>query len=104
MEKKPEEQRTDKQNASMHLYFRLLAEALNEHGLDMKTVLKPGVEIPWNERMVKEFLWRPIQKVMTDKDSTTELNTVGPSDVHKVLDRMLAEKFGVSVDWPSLRG
>ena len=99
-----EEQRTDKQNKALHVYCELLAEELNKAGLDMRTVLKPEVDIPWTKISVKNFLWRPIQKIMMDKESTTELNTCNPSDIHRVLDRYIAEKFGISVPWPSLRG
>ena len=94
-------QRTSRQNKAMHKYFDMLAEALNESGYDMKKTLKHDVEIPWTREMVKEFLWRPIQEAMTGKQSTTELNTVDPSEIYEVLNRHLSEKTGVSVEWPS---
>lgn len=97
------DQRTIQQNKSLHLYCEMLAEALNEAGLDMRVVLKPEVDIPWTKESVKEHLYKPILKIMLDKDSTTEMDTVNPSEVYQVLDRHLAEKFGVSVEWPSLR-
>jgi len=85
----------------MHLYFERLADALNDAGLDMKKVLeKKEVSVPWTLHSVKEVLWRPIQQAMTGKDSTTEVSRVEPSDIHMVLDRHMAEKFGVSVAWP----
>lgn len=95
--------RTLTQNAAMHLYFELLAEALNEAGLDMKTVLKPEVDIPWTKESVKAHLWKPIQKIMMDKDSTTEMDTSEPSDIYSVLQRHISEKFGIFVEWPSQR-
>ena len=95
-----EKQRTNKQNNSMHKYFELLAKALNEAGLDMKKVLKPGVDIPWTKESVKNHLWRPIQEVMSDEESTTDIDTKEPSEIYKVLDRHIAEKFSISVDWP----
>ena len=98
-----EYQRTIRQNKAMHKYFTLLAEELNSAGLDMKKVLKPGVDIPWTNESVKEHLWRPIQEVMTGKHSTTELGTVDPGEVYKVLDRHISEKFGVHVEFPSNR-
>jgi len=85
----------------LHLYCERLAEALNDAGLDMKTVLKPGVEIPWTKESVKLHLWKPIQKAMTDTDSTREMETTDPSEIYEVLNRHLAQKFGVSVRWPS---
>jgi len=92
--------RTLKQNRSMHLYFRLLADALNEAGLDMRKVLKPAIDIPWTTDSVKQHLWKPIQKIMLDTESTTKLNTKGPKDVYLVLDRHIAEKHGIHIEWP----
>jgi len=98
-----ESKRTSQQNKSMHLYFSMLAEELNNSGLEMKKVLKPEIDIPWTTESVKNHLWRPIQKVMMDKESTTELDTVNPSDVYRVLDRHISEKFGIHIEWPSNR-
>lgn len=97
-----DEKRTLTQNKSLHLYCELLATALNDAGLDMKKVLKPSVDIPWTKISVKEHLYKPIMVIMTDKQSTTELDTVNPSDIYKVLDRHISEKFGVHVEWPSI--
>jgi len=85
----------------MWLYFTNLAEELNERGLDMKTVLKPEVDIPWNKNTIHDYMWVPIQKAMTGKESTTELESPDPSEIYEVLNRHLAQKFGVSVPWPS---
>lgn len=93
--------RTAKQNKSLHLYFRLLAEELNEAGLDMKKVLKPTIDISWNERSVKEYLWRPIQNAQVVKKSTTELSTEEINKIWEVINRHLSEKFGIYVPFPS---
>lgn len=92
---------TPQQRKALHLYLRELAAALNAAGLDMKQVLKPAVEIPWNEEMAKEFLWRPIQKAMLKADSTEDLDKLDVSSVYEVLDRHISEKFGVHVEFPS---
>lgn len=89
--------RSNLQSRSLHLFFELLAKELNLAGLDMKTVLKPEVDIPWTKQTVKDYLWRPIQKALTTKQSTTELDTAEPSEVWDVLNRHLSEKFGVEV-------
>jgi len=94
--------RTIKQNASLHVYCELLAEALNDAGYDMKKTLKPEVDIPWRKESVKEHLWKPIQKALTGKESTTDISTVEPSEIYDVLNRHIGEKFGVHVDWPSI--
>ena len=96
--------RTAQQNKALWLFFEMLAEALNDAGLDQRTVLKPGIDIPWNKDSVHDQLWIPIQKALTGTDSTTELSTVDPSDVYEVLNRHLASKLGVHVDFPSIRG
>ena len=95
------EQRTNLQNKSLHKYFELLAEALNDAGLDMKTVLRPEIDIPWSKDTVKSQLWKPIQKAMLDKESTTEPSTKEYVEIYEVLNRHLSEKLGISVDWPS---
>jgi len=95
-------QRTPKQNSAIHLYFTQLAETLNMAGLDVRAVLKPDVDIPWSNTMVKELLWRPIQKIYLNKKSTTRLTKEEVNEVWKILDRHLGQKFGVLVDFPSL--
>lgn len=96
-----QKQRTLQQNKALWKYCELLAEALNGAGLDMKKTLKPDVDIPWNKDSVREHLWRPIQIAMTGKHSTTELDTVEPSQIHAVLDLHLSQKFGLTVPFPS---
>jgi hypothetical protein len=94
-------QRTKRQNNSLHLYLEMLADALNERGLDMKKVLKEEVDIPWNKDLAKEFLWTPLQLAVLGVESTTKPDTTGYSKVYDVLNRHIAEKFGVRVLWPS---
>lgn len=93
--------RTNRQNRALHVYFQELSNSLNASGLDMRTVLKPGVEIPWNEKTIKSHLWKPIQKAMLEKESTTELDTAEISKVYEVLNRHLGEMFGLHVPFPS---
>lgn len=94
-------QRTLQQNKALHKYFELLSEALNDAGLDMKATLRPEIDIPWTPENVKNNLWRPIQKALLNKESTTELDKVDPSLVYEILNRNLAEKFGIHVPFPS---
>lgn len=96
----PTSQRTIQQNKALHVFCELLAEALNDAGYDMKKTLKEDVEIPWNKDMIKEYIWRPVQKAMTGEESTTDLNTVNPSDIYAVINRHMSQKFGVHVPWP----
>jgi hypothetical protein len=95
--------RSQAQNNAMHLWLSQVAGELNDAGWDMKKVLKPEVEIPWNLDLAKKFLWRPIQQAMLGKESTTKPTTSEYVQVYEVLNRHLANKFGVSVPWPTGR-
>ena len=94
-------QRTLTQNAALHKFCELLASKLNESGLDMPTLLSHHADIPWNPHEVKERLWKPVQKALLDKKSTTEATKAEYSEVYEVLNRHLGEKYGVHVPWPS---
>jgi len=94
-------QRTLQQNKALHLYFQLVADTLNDAGLDMRTVLKPGVEIPWTKTTVKEYLWRPIQNIQLMKKSTTELTTRDIDAIFDTMNRHLAN-HGIHEPFPSI--
>jgi len=92
--------RTLTQNAAMHKYFDLLAEALNDAGYSVQTVVTAPVS--FTRETVKEYLWRRIQTAMFPEIiSTTDLNKLQVSDVYENLNRVTAEKFGVSIPFPS---
>lgn len=95
-------QRTKQQNKAIHVLFRLLAETLNENGLDMRKTLKPDIDIPWSGASAKEYLWRPIMKAQLNKDSTTELTTVEIDEVFDTINKHLGEKFGIHIPFPSI--
>ena len=94
--------RTNSQNAAMHVYFTETAKALNEAGYGVKkffTEVKK-VEIDWSEGQVKENIWKPIQAAMTEKYSTTELDTKEVDVVYEQVNRVLSE-IGIFVPFPS---
>ena len=94
-------QRTLTQNRALHLFCQWLADTLNEAGYDMRKTLREDVDVPWTQASVKEYLWRPIQIAMTDKQSTTEITTVEPTDIHAVLARHLGQRLGIQCPaWP----
>lgn len=96
-----EQQRTKLQNKALHKLFTLLAEELNTKGLDARVVLKPTYQIWWTPEMIKRDLWKPLQDAMYDKKSTTELSTKEVSKVYEQLGKILGEKFGAEVEFPS---
>lgn len=93
--------RTLTQNAAIHKYFSMLSESLNNAGLDVRKTLRADFEIPWTESLVKELIWKGVQKAMFDIDSTTKLDTSQVSQVYEVINRHIAQTHGVSVIFPS---
>lgn len=95
-------QRTSKQNRAMHVFFRWIAEALNEaHMYFEKNFFKDNYELEWSPKMVKELIWRPIQMAKFKKKSTTKLTT---SEFTSVADAIQANFFkkGVILSFPSI--
>lgn len=93
-------QRTPTQNASLHVYARLLAEGLNDAGYDVQTVIT--VPVSFTDKTVKKYMIKPIMKALyPDYESTTELSTTEIQEVYENLNRLTGEKFGVSIPWPS---
>ena len=104
---KKEEKRTLTQNDSIHLWLDQVASALNDAGFDVKAVVRlfrEEGEIPFTKENVKELLWRPAQKAMFGKKSTTELNKLKEIDlICKVVNKFLSEKCHLEyIPFPSL--
>lgn len=91
-----------KQNNSLHKYFELVSEALNNQGLDFTKIFTNPVAIMITPELVKECMWRPIQKSMFKKLSTTTLEKQQEIDkIYDVMNKFLGEKFGVYVEFPN---
>ena len=93
--------RTLPQNRAIHKYFTMLAESLNNAGLDVKKTMKHDVDIPWTETLIKELIWRKVQLAMYDVESTAKLDTEQVGKIYEVINRHIAQTFGVSVVFPS---
>ena len=96
-------QRTLTQSNALHLWFRQVAEAMNDKGVDMQALMKAKkVSVPVTETIVKEVIWQPIEEVMIGEKSTTKLETKDVSMIYDVLNKHLAENFdGLHVPFPS---
>lgn len=94
--------RTQSQNNALHLFFTFLADELNNSGQTIQLVLKHKMEIDWTPSTVKELLWRPAQKAILGKESTTELSKTGEIEkVYNHLARHLGEKCHIEIpSWP----
>ncbi|NKQ38564.1 MAG: hypothetical protein HF967_03660 [Methanosarcinales archaeon] len=95
--------RTSQQNNALHLYFKLLANALNDAGFDMKKVIRKEIDIPWNGMTVKEYIWRPVQKIFLRKNSTTKLDKIKEIDqIYDIVNRIISERCGISIPFPNI--
>lgn len=93
--------RTQKQSAALHVFFRNTAEALNENDLDCEKVLAEGVSgIRWTPELVKEYIWRVVQKTQTDKESTRDLDRGEVSQIYDIINKHLSTKFGLHIPFP----
>lgn len=101
-------QRTDQQNKALHVLFKEIADALNEHGLTVQEVLAQTMEFDWNERLVKENIWKRAQQKILGKQSTTQLDKQMEIDqVYDTVNRWLAHlkkdgiELGIHVPFPN---
>jgi hypothetical protein len=97
-------QRTPRQGRALEVFCRELADLLNDHGLDMQTVLRPGIPVPWTQWAVKEYLFKPVLAAMTGASSTTQADRIQYSQVHEAIAARLGIRFGVEIPpWPQKR-
>lgn len=109
--------RTNLQNAALHQFYVLISQELNNLGQEF-TYIKPSIAFnksKWNCRLfaeddfystmyttdiVKEHMWRPIQKTLFNIESTKELNTSQINDIADVLIKFFGEK-GIYINFPN---
>ena len=93
--------RSNKQNAVLHLLFRRLAEGLNDAGFEITHPFKSDLEIPYTEHSVKELLYRPIIEAMFGESSSTQLSTSQFSEAMTTLVDAVCRNTGVNVQIPT---
>ena len=93
--------RTTKQRSAMEVYFRQLAEALNDAGYHMAKTLKEGAEIDWTQESVKKEIWGKVMEPLTGKTHTSDLERNEVSEVYENVNRFIATRTGVMVAFPS---
>ena len=93
--------RTNRQNATVHLLFRRMATALNEAGFGISHPFKPDLEIPWSEHSVKELLYRPIITSYFKVEQSSALDTAQISESMEILVDAVNRNTGVYVPIPS---
>ena len=97
--------RSEAQNNALHLWLSQVATILNDAGIDQILFLEKlsgKAEMPNTTISLKERFWKPILKAMTDKKSTTKMNTKDPDAIYQTACRILSTNFGITPPaWPS---
>lgn len=98
----PKPKITPRQRRALELWLRQVSDVLNDAGYSVNLVLKEKMDVDWNHDLAKALLWKPAQKAILSKASTTQLAKTGDIDaVYDHLCRHLGERFGVEVPpWP----
>ena len=99
VEAKTAKTRTQRQNRALHVFCRQLAETVREKDFDTAKFFKSGFEVPFTTEIVKDNVWKPIQRAVTNKERSSKLSRTEVSEVFDVINRLLAEK-GIHVPWP----
>jgi len=92
------QRRTSAQNRALHLWYSQLADKLNESGFDMKKIIH--VDIPWSGDTVKQYLWKPLQKMILGTTSTRSLKRDDLDKVFDPLNKTIAERTEGNIHVP----
>ena len=63
-------------------------------------MFKDGFELPVSMYFIKD-IFRKVGEVMYQKESTSDLDTIEITEVHKIVDQRFGEVTGVTAAWPS---
>ena len=93
--------RTGQQNKSLYKWERQLAEKLNDGGIPFGDVV---IKLPreFTQENIHALIVHPLMNALyPDKTSTAQLTTTEIQDVWMRADKVINERCGVTVDWPS---
>lgn len=96
--------RTIPQNNSLHLYLTLVADELDKRGFTMQDVVKAirRAEIRPTMDAMKAVVWKPLQLIITGKESTTQIKTGDVDRVYETMNKWLGDNFdGIHVPFPN---
>jgi hypothetical protein len=95
--------RSNQQNRALHLFFEQLAQLFTDMGIEFEyksLVKQKPIWMPYNKELIKETIWKPMQKKMFNIDSTTKLTTQMINDILDVLTLWFAEQ-GIEITFPN---
>lgn len=93
--------RSSQQNKALHMLFTNMSYELNNLGLEhtYRGLNGKDISVRYTPYIVKEFIWKRLQNVLLEKDSTTKLTTADINLIFETLGKWFSEK-GVVIDFP----
>jgi len=86
--------RTKLQNRSIHKYWSLICDALNDAGWTKKKYFEvKEVDIDWTPESIGDDIWRGIQEAMYGHRNTSKLETHQVSKVYDNVSRHLSKNM-----------
>jgi hypothetical protein len=92
--------RTNQQNRALHLYWSLLAKALNDEGCTYTS--KHGIELMFTAFKI-ESDWREIMLEMYGITTTTELTSEMINKIYDCMNLDYSQNYGVHQEFPNLQ-
>ena len=104
---KKDEPRTILQNRSLHKWLRDNAELMKKDGITVKQLVEIMMTMPLEmyptQKILKEIVWRPIQKIMLGKESTTELTKAEIDPIIDIIVKNIGQFLGYTfTPFPSI--
>jgi len=95
--------RSSQENKALHVLFQNIAFELNRIGMEFtyRGIKGKEIQTTYSAEIVKNYLWRPLQIALLDKQSTTKLNHSDIEAIFLILGRWFAEN-GVVIEFPSI--
>ncbi len=95
--------RTPQQQKAIEVYCNELAQKLNDAGYDFNDGKVIRLPVSFTQENVKEYMFKKIMGALyPDYVSTTELETNEVTEVYENVNRITADQFGVSLNFPSI--
>lgn len=95
---KPDRKRTKRQNDASHVYFKEVADLLNEQGISVRVILET-LEVDFSKELVKQ-IWQAIGMRKFGTPHTSELTTRQLMDVYEEFNRAIGAQ-GAHLAFPS---
>ena len=93
-------QRSLPQNSALHLFLRQVSDAMNDAGIEQHVFFNEGFTVSWNDKTIKNEIWRPVQKAVCGELSTKKPTRAQYIEIYEYINRKLSD-HGIHIPWPT---